>query len=144
MKNLNPLILKSITFVLILLWVYTAASKLQDFGHFQAQMYKQALPHFLSTVLIWTLPVSEFVIAVLLIFEKSQRTGLLISAVFMFAFTCYVGLALLHVFGKVPCSCGGVIRGMGWKLHFFFNLFFLLLSILAIKIINRERSTPGR
>src|ERR1700748_1661082 len=143
MKNRDVVVLKSILFLLILLWVYTAASKLQDFPHFKAQMHAQTLPGPLITLLIWTLPGTELIVASLLIFDKTQSLGLIISAVLMFAFTGYVGLALLHVFGKVPCSCGGVIRGMGWKLHFFFNIFFLLLSILGISIINRERSTPG-
>jgi hypothetical protein len=61
----------------------------------------------------------------------------------MAAFTGYVGLILVNYFGRVPCSCGGVLKIMGWKTHFVFNLFFLLLTVTGIYITNRERRQAG-
>lgn len=128
-----------IIFLLILLFVYTAMSKLFDFEQFKGQMYNQALPHALATVLIWTLPGIEIIAALLLLFEQTRLAGLYLSTVLMILFTGYIALVLLGYYGRVPCSCGGVIKSLGWKNHLFFNLFFLLLSILGIFTISRER-----
>jgi putative oxidoreductase len=137
MKRTN--IIDIISFLFILLFVYTAMSKLLDFGHYKGQMYNQTLPHNVATVLIWTLPGIEIVTASLLLFETTRLSGLYLSGTLMFLFTGYITLVLLNYFGRVPCSCGGVIKALGWKLHLVFNLFFLLLSFLGIFIFNRER-----
>ncbi|MFA6083425.1 MauE/DoxX family redox-associated membrane protein [Mucilaginibacter sp.] len=128
-----------ISFLLILLFVYTATSKLIDFNQFKGQMYNQTLPHPVETLLIWTLPEIEIVTALLLLFEKTKVYGFYLSLFLMTIFTGYIALVLLNYFGRVPCSCGGVIKALGWKMHLVFNLCFLLLSILAIFITNRER-----
>lgn len=132
-----------IAFLLILLFVYTAASKLMDFDKFQGQMHNQALPHWVATTSIWTLPEIELIVAFLLIFSLTRLAGLYASLLLMVVFTGYIGLVLLHVFSRVPCSCGGVLKVMGWKVHFFFNVFFLLLSYTGIVLMNRERRVGG-
>lgn len=132
-----------ISSLLILLFVYTAISKLIDFKTFQGQMYGQALPRLLASILIWTLPEFELITASLLLFERTRRIGLYISVVLMMLFTGYIILVLLHVFNQVPCSCGGVIQALGWKLHLVFNLFFLLLTFMGIYFTNRERRMIG-
>jgi putative oxidoreductase len=132
-------LLQVIFALLILLFVYTAVSKLLDFNQFKEQMYNQTVPHEVATVLIWSIPEIELFTAVLLLFESTKRYGLYLSVTLMVLFTGYIALVLLNYFGRVPCSCGGVIKALGWKMHLAFNLFFLLLSILGIAIINRER-----
>jgi putative oxidoreductase len=128
-----------ISFLFILLFIYTAVSKLIDFNQFQRQMYNQTLPHDVATLLIWTLPEIEILTGLLLLFEKTKPYGFYLSFTLMLLFTGYITLVLLNYFGRVPCSCGGVIKALGWKWHLIFNLFFLLLSSLAITITNRER-----
>jgi len=133
-----------ISALLILLFVYTAVSKLADFDQFNMQMYNQTLPHDVATVLIRTLPGIEILTALLLLFERSRLLGFYISGFLMLLFTGYVALVLLNYFGRVPCSCGGVIKALGWKMHLVFNSFFLLLTVLAIIIIHRERRITGK
>lgn len=143
--DMKPIrIIDVISFLLILLFVYTAASKLLDFGQFKAQMYNQTLPHEVASGLIWTLPGIEIIAAILLLFEQTRLAGLYLSNVLMILFTGYIALVLLGYFGRVPCSCGGVIKSLGWKNHLLINLFFLLLSILGIFTINRERRFVGK
>ena len=130
--------------LLILLFIYTATSKLINFDQFAGEMYNQTLPHEVATVLIWTLPGIEILAAMLLLFERTQPVGYYLSAILLSLFTGYVSLVLLNFFSRVPCSCGGVIKALGWKMHLIFNLFFLLLSIRGIFITNRERRLPGK
>ncbi|MBL4677277.1 MAG: hypothetical protein JKY70_13890 [Mucilaginibacter sp.] len=132
-------LIEIITALLILLYVYTAASKLIAFNDFRMQMRMQVLPAWLKDILIWLLPIGELLLAGLLLFSAYRKTGLWISGLLLTAFTIYVSLALLNVLNRVPCSCGGVLRTMGWTMHFWFNLFFLLLNIYAINLTNRER-----
>lgn len=131
-------------FLLILLFVYTALSKLIDFHNFQGEMYNQTFPHVLATIFIWTLPEIELIAAGLLFFEHTRLAGLYLSSILLLLFTGYIGLVLVNYFGRVPCSCGGVIKILGWKLHFIFNLFFLLLAFLGIYSTYRERRLIGQ
>ena len=137
-------ILNVISALLVLLFVYTAVSKLLDFEEFKMQMYNQTLPHDVATALIWTLPGIEILTALLLLFERTKSFGFYLSGLLMLLFTGYVALVVLNYFGRVPCSCGGVIKALGWKMHLVFNFFFLLLTIPAIIIIYRERRTTGK
>jgi putative oxidoreductase len=137
-------ILNVISALLILLFVYTAMSKLLDFEQFKSQMYNQTLPHEMATALIWTLPEIEILTTMLLLFERTRSLGFYLSGILMVLFTGYIGLVLLNYFGRVPCACGGVIKALGWKMHLMFNLFFLLLTGLGIFIDYRERRTTGK
>jgi putative oxidoreductase len=139
MKKLPNNIFHTICFLLILLWVYAAASKLMDFETFKAQMHRQVLFPFVKKSIVYFLPPIEISTALLLIFERLQRVGLYVSLIMLSAFTIYIGLAILKVFGKIPCSCGGVLSKMGWNTHLVFNIFFLLLTALGIYIAHRER-----
>ncbi|WP_374950178.1 MauE/DoxX family redox-associated membrane protein [Mucilaginibacter sp.] len=130
-----------IAFFLILLFIYTAVSKLSDFDQFQRQMKLQTIPVWMQQILILFLPGVEIITGLLLAFTHTRLIGLYLSAILMTLFTGYVALVLINYFEQTPCSCGGVIKILGWKAHFVFNIFFLLLSILGIYIFNRERRT---
>lgn len=132
-------IISSISALLILLYVYTAASKLLSLPEFQMQMRMQALPARLKEILIWTLPPAELLAAVLLFSSRYKLLGFWISALLLMAFTTYIGLALFHAYDRMPCSCGGVLRHMSWETHFYFNVFFLLFNFIAIALMYRER-----
>jgi len=128
-----------ICFLLILLWVYAACSKLMAFDLFRVQMDKQLLPPFLKHHLVYLLPPFELFIAVSLFFDKTRLFGFYLSAAALFAFSVYIGLAISKTLGRIPCSCGGIFRKMGWQTHLLFNTFFLLLTAIGIYIIYRER-----
>jgi putative oxidoreductase len=125
--------------LLVLLFVYTAFSKLLDFSTFKDQMHNQAMKPWINELLIWLLPPVEIAAACLLLFERTRLRGFYLSAALMTGFTIYVLLVLLHVFHRVPCSCGGVLKVLGWRSHFVFNLFFMLLSFTGIYFTGRER-----
>jgi putative oxidoreductase len=137
-------ILQLISALLILLFIYTAMSKLLAFEQFKGELYAQTLPRPVAAVLIWSLPEIEIITAVLLFKQRTRLTGLCVSAILMVLFTGYVALVLLDVFGRVPCTCGGVIKAFSWPAHLLFNIFFLLLTTLGIIIMNRERRTAGK
>ena len=135
-------IIDCITTILIILWAYTASSKLLDFSSFRAQMLIQAIPVWLAQTLVYIIPCFELLAVALLYYHKTKIIGLILSLVLLLVFTGYIGLVILNVFDHIPCSCGGVLRSMGWNIHLAFNLFFLLLTGFGIYLYNRERRHP--
>ena len=125
--------------LLVFLWVYTAASKLIDVGEFKRQLANQTIGKAAAAFLLWFIPISEILTALLLLFHKTRLSGLLLSAMLMFLFTGYIGLVLLGYFERTPCSCGGVLKEMGWQLHFWFNIFFLAISCFGIYFIKSTK-----
>jgi hypothetical protein len=131
------LAIKTITSLLIILWVYTAGSKLMDFPDFKNQLHLQHFSEITSKILIIALPATELITAVLLA-TKFQKLGLKISLILLAIFTAYIILILSGYYIKTPCSCGGVLKFLGWRLHLLFNLFFLSINILALYLFTKK------
>lgn len=118
--------------VLIVLFLHTAVSKFLDFKGFVYDLNNQPFPNSFTPFLSWFIPSAELAIVGLLFFERARSAGLFASLILMAAFTIYTSLVLLDFFDYVPCSCGGVVRYLNWTQHFFFNLFFVVITSIAI------------
>ncbi len=126
----------------ILLWGYTALSKVFDFQETVVQLSKSPLIGSLATIVAIALPAIEFVLVGLLLAEKTKRVGLYFSLALMVAFTTYL-IVLLNFSYYIPCACGGIfghgimwngrtIFKLDWQGHIIFNLAFIILGILNI------------
>jgi hypothetical protein len=135
MKKEN--VIELIGFLLVLLFTYTSVNKFWDMGHFIKDMNNQPFPHWMSGILVWVVPFSELAIATLLVIPKTRFIGLISSTILMGLFTLYTGLVLAHVFEKIPCSCGGVIRKLSWRQHLVFNTFFLGIAVAGWLLTKR-------
>ncbi|MEJ5994390.1 MauE/DoxX family redox-associated membrane protein [Pedobacter sp. Du54] len=124
--------------LLVLLWVYSAGSKLIDITEFKRQLGNQTLGKTAAVFLFWFIPISEILAALLLLFNTTRFAGLILSTFLMFLFTGYIGLVLLGYYDRTPCSCGGVLKEMGWRLHFWFNVYFLAISGLGVWLERRK------
>lgn len=126
--------LELICCLLMLLFSYAAVSKLAAYKVFAGQLRNSPfIEHYASTI-AWLVPVTECIIVLLLIFNKTRLTGLVASFTLMLAFTVYIYM-ILHFSSHVPCSCGGVLAMMGWTQHFWFNVFFTLLALTGILLM---------
>jgi len=134
-------IIKSIDVLLIVLWVYAALSKLLDYEESRRQMLNQVFPIFIANILLWAVPLSELTAAGLLCFQRTRRAGLKLSLLLLLLFTGYIGLVMLNVFGRVPCSCGGILEQMTWGQHLAFNLLFVFLLVFALFFYPRTSQT---
>lgn len=126
------------------MFAYAAFSKLFDFGSYKLQMSLQPLPKWSTSFIMLLLPATELIVVGSLLFRKTRLLGFNASFMLMLIFTIYVGLAMVGVFGKVPCSCGGVIRHLKWPQHFVFNVFFLTISAYGLYLERKERRFIGR
>ena len=113
--------------LLILLFVYTAISKLAYPTLFHNQLNSFLWLKPFSGFLAPGIPILELIISSLLLFPRTRIWGLYASLILLVAFTIYLAL-MLNYQNKLPCSCGGVIQKMTWKQHLIFNLSFILLS----------------
>ncbi len=129
--------------LLVLVFVYTGFSKLFGWDYFSDAMHNQPLPHWLSNTLIWSLPPLELCTALGLAFTGTQRIGLISSFILLLIFTIYTGAIMLHFFPRVPCSCGGIFRKLGWHAHFWINVGLTLLAALELfkPVLPRTRSS---
>lgn len=127
--------------LLLALWIPVSIDKITDFAAFKNDMLNQPFSDKLGYVLIYTLPGLELLIALALVMEKFRKVGLMLSTVLMTAFTGYIAVALMGAWEELPCGCGSVISGMSWTQHFFFNLFFLFLSIWGFYLWYKLRGS---
>lgn len=130
--------------LLVLLWAYAASSKLLDYPLSLHQMHNQVFPVWAADLLAAAVPLTEICTAVLLLLPLFRRAGLWLSALLLGSFTLYIVLVKLLVFGRVPCSCGGIISGFSWTQHLIFNLFFLALSILGLWFYRGDAPSKER
>jgi hypothetical protein len=100
-------------------------------------MLNQVFPIWMADVLYWLIPTIEVGLCVLLVITKTRLMGLYGSLILMSSFTLYIAIVMTGVFGRVPCSCGGIFRNMSHGTHLLFNLFFVVLALLGIGLVKR-------
>jgi uncharacterized membrane protein YphA (DoxX/SURF4 family) len=134
----RKIVIEIVTFLIILLFVYAAVSKLFDYQKFTVQLGQSPMLTTYSSVLGWMVPLLELVISVLLIFPRTRLGGLYSFFGLMTMFTVYIILAS-RFSDYVPCSCGGVIQNLSWSQHLVFNLVFMVLGILGIFLYPKHK-----
>lgn len=133
--------LNVVIILLLLLWIPVGIDKITDFTAFKGGILRQPFSDSIAYILIYSLPALELITVLALVMEKYRKAGLILSTVLMTAFTAYIAVALMGAWEKLPCGCGSVISGMNWTQHFFFNLFFLSLSILGLYLWHKLRGS---
>lgn len=125
-----------ITYLFVLLFVYTAASKLSEIENFKRVLLHYPLISSLNTVIAYFIPCLELMISLLLIVPSTKKAGLVASLVLMISFLIYI--LYMFSFGiELPCSCGGIISKLSWQNHIWFNSIFILLAIIGIKLYRK-------
>ncbi len=131
-------LLTGICFMLTLLFVYAAFSKLFIYTEFERQLSASPLLKSYAGVLAWLVPAMELLIAGMLIVMATRLSGLYASFLLLLVFTGYIA-GMLFFQKNLPCSCGGAIGALSWKQHLFFNLFFIGLSVAGIVVLKKKK-----
>jgi hypothetical protein len=138
------IVMEIISFLFIALFVYTAISKLLDHKAFSVQIDNspvltsiKGMGYFVALVV----SIGELFIAVLFMLVPYRKIALWSALAILAAFTGYI-IVILRFAPYVPCSCGGVLKSLGWYEHLAFNSFFIALAVLGI-VINRSAETAG-
>ena len=134
MKTNASLILK---YLIAFLFIYAGTYKITDINLFASQMYQSPLlPGRLVPILSIFVPIFEILLGFLLIFSKLDYYLLRISLSLMIFFSTYL-IMLFTLYDKPPCACGGILNNMGYPEHIIFNIFFTILSAIAIFIYEK-------
>ena len=136
--NTRTTFVNTVSLLLILLFVYAAASKLLDMEKFDVQTRQSPLLSSYTRLVIWLVPLTELVIVALLSAPSTRRIGLLLSCVLMNLFSGYISI-LLAFSPNVPCSCGGILEKMSWQQHLYFNLVFAGLALMALWVYSAKQ-----
>ncbi|MCX3265632.1 hypothetical protein OQZ29_12800 [Pedobacter agri] len=99
--------------------------------------------HSIKLMITYTVPALETITMLLLILGK-RFSGLVLSLLLLLSFTIYIILVLSHFFPKTPCSCGGLISTMSWKMHFWFNLMFIVINVYCLIYIQRKGGSQAQ
>jgi uncharacterized membrane protein YphA (DoxX/SURF4 family) len=121
----------TISFLFVLLFVYTATSKFLDFTLFKEQIAQSPILAPVAKGIAWLVPLSEVGISLMLLIPALRLKGLYLASGLMIAFTIYI-LLIMKFSAHLPCSCGGVISLLSWKDHLIFNSVFIVLGVIAI------------
>ncbi|GGB23756.1 MauE/DoxX family redox-associated membrane protein [Puia dinghuensis] len=140
----KDLVFQIIICLLILLFVYTAVSKLADYNNFLFVLRQTDELRPFAAILSIALPLVEIVVAVLLIIPSTRHKGLYTSLILMSVFTIYVAYVNFLASHR-PCACGGVLKGLKWRQHLIFNIIFTLIALAGIwlnKTLHQQDNVP--
>ncbi|MBN7816912.1 MauE/DoxX family redox-associated membrane protein [Algoriphagus pacificus] len=129
-----------ITGLLLFVFTYTGLDKLFRFEASRKAFHNQTFPEELAEVLSYAVPITELLIALLLLFSVTRWWGYLSSLLLLTVFTTYVGLIWVGAFPRVPCNCAGILESLDWEAHFWLNCFLIGLSILGLK--TKKKAEP--
>lgn len=135
-----------VSYLLILLFGYTAFSKVEfftakhilDVEQFKAAMFKSPVLQRHVNELGYIIPATEIIICFLLLFNKTKIFGYYASLLLLCSFTGYIIYMFLS-FPVLPCTCGGIISSLSWKNHFLLNIAFILLTLRAIYFTHKRK-----
>ncbi|UZD22306.1 DoxX-like family protein [Algoriphagus halophytocola] len=119
---------------LIILWTYTGLDKLIRWDASRKAFHNQTFPAELAEVLAYTVPITELLIALLLLFSVTRWWGYLGSIILLTVFTTYVGLIWVGAFPRVPCNCAGILENLGWAEHFVLNMICIGIAVVALRL----------
>ncbi|MES2828722.1 MAG: MauE/DoxX family redox-associated membrane protein [Bacteroidota bacterium] len=117
----------------LILLVYTATAKFLTIQKFASTLSKSPLIGSMSVQIAWIIPAAEILISLMLIINATRKKGLYASFFLMVIFTAYLLYMVLSE-SKLPCSCGGMISTLSWQQHIWFNLVFVFLAALGIRL----------
>ena len=133
-------IVEIISILFVILFLYTGISKLMEYGVFKEQIAESPILQPIAPFIAWALPLTEFLVSLLLIIPRWRLKGLYASLLLMIAFTLYIG-AVMTFNKELPCSCGGIISLLSWNGHLVFNSVFIFLGYAGVRLEKRIRQS---
>jgi hypothetical protein len=133
----KSIVIEIIAGLLVLLFSYTGFAKLLNHALFIDQLIIFPFIRYAAQFISWALPITELAVVLFLLMKKLRLYGLYASLILLITFTVYLTVMIASGV-SLPCSCGGVIQYLSWKQHIVFNLFFIILSAIAIHIGKKK------
>lgn len=140
MKVNRSMITEGIALFFVCLLLYTGINKLLDQNMFIEQLSLNPLMYPIAERVAWMLPVSEFIIAIILFLPRTRKLGLVAALLMMIGFTAYV-IYIISYNETLPCSCGGMLDFLSWPQHLVFNSVCIALLILVLRWSGKRKES---
>lgn len=124
-----------------LLFCYAALTKLLHYEQSRNEMLNQVFPRTWALILTWLVPSIELILTGLLLFKASIKWALWGATGLLVVLSAYIAIVMSGLFGRVPCSCGGILKDMGYGTHLLFNLSFVAIGSYGIYLNSDRKST---
>jgi uncharacterized membrane protein YphA (DoxX/SURF4 family) len=134
----KAVIIDIISFLFIVLFLYTGINKLIDFSVFKYQIAESPVLEPVAWWIAWLIPAAEFLVSGLLLVSGWRLKGMYGALILMVSFTVYI-ILIMSLSKDLPCSCGGVIALLSWKQHLIFNGVFIVLAVTGV-MLERNRT----
>ena len=139
----KALITESLAYLFILLFLYTAGSKLMEFTVFREELAMSPILSPVAPLAAALVPAAEIIASAMLLIPKWRVKGFYAALILMLLFTAYV-LAILCIDKTLPCSCGGIIGLLSWKQHLILNSLLVLVAAWGIWMAGSRGTRNGR
>lgn len=136
-SNKKNLVIEIISSAFVILFIYAALSKWLEYDKFRFQIGQSPVLTGFEDIIVWSLPATEIVIALLLTTTRSRLVALYAAFTLMVMFTAYI-IIITRFADYIPCSCGGVLSTLNWNEHLVFNIAFAALAAVAILIYPKD------
>ena len=136
----RTIIIKIISYLFIILFLYTAISKLLDYTVFKEQLAVSPILKPIAPFLAWILPVTEALVSYILFVPRWRLRGLYAALIMMVLFTGYISAILLFD-DHLPCSCGGIIELLSWKQHLVLNIILIGAALTAVLLYRSVKQS---
>lgn len=130
-NKVRAIITDTITYAFIVLFIYTATSKIFDFREFSNGLYVVPVLGTYRFVVAALIISSQLIIGALLIVPVTQKIGLFGSLLLLFIFTIYL-IYMVSFADVLPCSCGGISSYLSWKAQIWCNAVLVILAGFGI------------
>ena len=117
------------------LFLYTAYAKITDHDRFLKGLTRVHLISGFAVFVSYAVPAIEIIVALLLLIPQTAKTGLYSFIAVMTSFTIYIVSAMIWE-KNLPCHCGGAIEKLNWGQHIWFNLAFIFIAIVALRLVQ--------
>lgn len=124
--------------VFIMVFAYTAMSKLFTHKIFLITLKKFPVLGLAGAFLSWAVPIAELLVVGLLFVPSFRKYGFVGSFGLMALFTAYI-IYMLMFSSHLPCSCGGIVAKLTWKAHLWLNIFLTILAATGLFLSNRVK-----
>lgn len=132
-----------LTSLLLFLFGYTGISKLLDIENFRASLSRIPFIEKGAAALALAVPMAELVVVLLLFFPATRLKGLYGAAGMLSLFSIYL-IGMLWLAPQLPCSCGGVISGMGWWAHLGMNGLLIAFTVIGIRKLRKDTAVMSK
>lgn len=131
--------------ILIFIFLYAAIRKVDSSFQFAGYLRQSYLLQKHEAFLVWLVPCAELLIVALLLFTRTQRTGLYTASLLLLIYSLYIGWELLYA-KQDSANYWVLFQQFSWQQQLFFNIVLFAVTLIVLLVApkgdSRKRAPP--